>query len=214
MTQIAQIIRDARRHQQSRRLNEAGKLIEQVLQLDPNNSEAIHYRGLLAQQHGDSALALKWLNRSVELAPGRPDFHNNLATVLGSVGRFEEALKHLDEALRLDPNYSAARANRKNALAALGRVPRERAFGFSNETECGGDNHCDAPVEHARAEEPIEILRDEVRLGASKCDGSPLAWQRDAALWGPRCRHRRVSHRSRVASGLAISAQQPRREFA
>ncbi|HEY8750100.1 MAG TPA: tetratricopeptide repeat protein [Tepidisphaeraceae bacterium] len=164
MTQIAQIIRDARRHQQSGRLNEAGKLIEQVLQLDPNNSEAIHYRGLLAQQHGDSALALKWLNRSVELAPGRPDFHNNLATVLGSVGRFEEALKHLDEALRLDPNYSAARANRKNALAALGRVPRERAFGFSNETECGGDNHCDAPVEHARAEEPIEILRDEVRL--------------------------------------------------
>lgn len=52
---------------------------------------------------------------------------NNLAIFLLHEGKTEEAIRHFEEALRLDPNYAEANYNLGNALFRLGRVEEARA---------------------------------------------------------------------------------------
>ncbi len=52
---------------------------------------------------------------------------NNLAILLLHRGETEEAIRHFEEALRLDPNYSEAHYNLGNALFRAGRIDEARA---------------------------------------------------------------------------------------
>ena len=116
------LLRRARSHHRAGRLNAADKLYRDVLQRQPNNAEALHYRGLLAVQRGNGALAVELLTRSVALAPLRHDFHNNFAAVLAAAEREEDALSLLDEAIRIKPDYAPAFCNKGIVLAKLGRT--------------------------------------------------------------------------------------------
>jgi Flp pilus assembly protein TadD len=60
----------------------------------------------------------------VQLDPGSPLAQNNLANALASGRRFDEAVLHYREALRLQPDFPAARHNLMLTLklaAATGR---------------------------------------------------------------------------------------------
>ncbi len=52
---------------------------------------------------------------------------NNLAILLLHRGETEQAIKHFEEALRLDPNYAEGHYNLGNALFRLGRMDEARA---------------------------------------------------------------------------------------
>lgn len=82
------------------------ELFDEVLAVQPDNVEALTYRGwtlALAQQTG---AALDWLGRAVDQDPDYPDARALRAVVLDRVGRPEEALADLRaldmEALPLD----------------------------------------------------------------------------------------------------------------
>jgi adenylate cyclase len=50
--------------------------------------------------------AVDYLRRSIEIAPNYADGHAQYAAVLASAGKNEEALKHIDIAMQLNPHYS------------------------------------------------------------------------------------------------------------
>jgi tetratricopeptide (TPR) repeat protein len=56
------------------------------------------------------------LQEAVQRSPLEPAMHQNFAVALARAGQFELARQHVDEALRLDPNYAAAQ-QLKAALA-------------------------------------------------------------------------------------------------
>jgi Flp pilus assembly protein TadD len=59
------------------------------------------------------------LSAAARLLPASAIPHNNLANVLAETGHFREALAEYDAALRIDPNYADARANRPRVEAEM-----------------------------------------------------------------------------------------------
>jgi tetratricopeptide (TPR) repeat protein len=72
--------------------------------------------GLSWAMLGRPAEALGALQEAVQRSPLEPAMHQNFAVALARAGEFDLARQHVDEALRLDPNYAAAQ-QLKAALA-------------------------------------------------------------------------------------------------
>jgi len=106
----------AAQQHQAGRLQEAETLYRQVLEMDPDNSEALHLMGILASSAGNSERAVQLLEKSILINPTDPIYHTNLASVLLKQGRKDQAIRHFHEALRLNPNYPEAHFGMAKAL--------------------------------------------------------------------------------------------------
>src|SRR2546425_12937798 len=79
-----------------------------VLAADPENSHATYRLAQLTRD--DAAAALRLFQRYVELEPEDPWGYMAVADALARAGRYAEALRSYDAALRLPPGRPAARA--------------------------------------------------------------------------------------------------------
>jgi Flp pilus assembly protein TadD len=61
----------------------------------------------------------------VELDPQNPRAHNNLGWVLLAIGNIEDAIRHFEKALELDPNDELARTN-LNRARSMSSAPAAR----------------------------------------------------------------------------------------
>lgn len=93
-----------------------------ILDLQPDNFDALHLRGALAVQTGrlDEGIAL--IRRAIEVRPDHATAHRNLANALLEGGRAAEALVSFETACVLAPHVAGNHHGRANALAALGRL--------------------------------------------------------------------------------------------
>lgn len=94
---------------------------ERVLQEQPQNFEALYLAGTLAAQDERMTDAIKFLKRAVDLNARHPALQAQLGAVLQELKRHEEALYHLDCAIRLKPNVAEVHDCRGNALTDLHR---------------------------------------------------------------------------------------------
>jgi protein O-mannosyl-transferase len=95
--------------------------------------------------------------------------HNNLgAELLESSTRVEEALAHLETAVRLKPDYSPARSNLGNALARMGRWPEaiaeyRAALRIKPDSVNAHNNLGNALLKVGRSEEAVSELQTALR---------------------------------------------------
>ncbi len=104
-------LKSALRLQQDDKLAEAKELFEKILELNPDNPDALHGLGLLFAQTRDFKQATYWLEKATLAAPHIPAFHNNLANAYKATKQFELAKRHYNQALRLKSPYPEARNN-------------------------------------------------------------------------------------------------------
>lgn len=88
-----------------RQLIEAEARYRDVLQIDPENADAIYLLGLLAEAIGDRDLAVDLVSRAIAIQPTNPLFHSALASLLKSQGKSDLATGCFLNALKLDPNH-------------------------------------------------------------------------------------------------------------
>lgn len=96
----------------------AERILTQALQLDEDQADAWHYRGLAAAERGDRQLALEALARAETLAPDNSEFLVNHARVLLSARRYEDALVRIDRARACTPPSARILAQAAMALIA------------------------------------------------------------------------------------------------
>ncbi|MBV7536431.1 tetratricopeptide repeat protein [Duganella sp. sic0402] len=108
-------------HQQGR-LQPAQALYRQVLELNPQQFDALHLLGVIARQQGDAATAIELISRAIAVNDGQAGAHCNLGVALLDSGRADEALASHERALALIPAYALAWSNRGNALRRLARL--------------------------------------------------------------------------------------------
>jgi len=115
---VAQIDRAVEAHQQGR-LEEAAARYDEVIAAEPDNTQALRLRGVLARQCGDIGASIRLLETAYRLAPTDVTTANDLALSLMAAGDLQAAETALREALgrvRESPR----------ALANLGALLQQR----------------------------------------------------------------------------------------
>lgn len=95
------------------RPEEAAAELKEALRLDPRAATTQYLLGTALAEQGrldEAALAFQAALRDPVLA-GTAEVHNDFGVVLGRLGRPADAIVQFREALRLNPNFAAARAN-------------------------------------------------------------------------------------------------------
>ncbi len=113
-------LREALRHHQAGRLEDAARIYQAVLKAHPRNADALHLLGLVAHQEGQHARARMLLARALKERPGDARFLNVLAGILRAEGRLEEAAAQLRQALARSPHDATVLTNLGLILQDLG----------------------------------------------------------------------------------------------
>ncbi len=94
---------------------------EAVIEAEPDNPQACHLLGVVAQQQGDPAKAIDWISRAIALQDDDPQFHNNLGEALRAAGRHGEALESYSRARAIAPDFAIAINNQGATHLTLGQ---------------------------------------------------------------------------------------------
>jgi len=114
------LLRQALGHLQRNELPQAEGLLAHVLSTSPLDTEALQVMGLVRAAQGFFPEAIDFYGRSLAGKPDQPNVRSNLAGALMRLGRIDEAIAELREAIRLKPNYAQGHLNLALALSAGG----------------------------------------------------------------------------------------------
>ena len=112
----AQLFDTALRLHQQGRLAEAEGVYRRVLAIDPRHADALHLVGVVAMQAGRPDAAVDLIAQAIAVHSSAAAFHSNIAEALRMLGRFDEAIRHLERAMQLEPGFADAHMNHGNIL--------------------------------------------------------------------------------------------------
>lgn len=101
-------------------LQQAESIYRQILAIVPEQPDALHLLGLIADQVGRPADAVSLIRKAIGIAPTAV-MHCNLANALAHLDRFDEAIAGYRRAIALQPRFDLAHQNLARMLHALGR---------------------------------------------------------------------------------------------
>jgi len=116
------------------KIEEAEAAYWAVLDIDPDQPDALHRLGFMSFEKGEKDKAVELVSRSIAVNPGNPAYHANLGLMLRSLQRLPEALEcfqnaialrpedannhyQMGETLRLQEKYAEAEALYRQAIA-------------------------------------------------------------------------------------------------
>jgi len=103
-------------------LDEAEAAYLALLKALPNDSDALHYLGLIAFQRHHYPNAVNLIEAAININRRIPAFHCNLGNAYKALGQFDSAVSAFLEAIRLDPYFQAAHSNLGNTYKDQGRL--------------------------------------------------------------------------------------------
>ena len=167
------LVKKARQHLENGSLQEALRIYQDILAIDPEYSQALHDLGMIQFDAGNISEAILLLKKTTQHEDKRPDFHNNLGTVLKASGDLVAAEKAFRKALTLDRNLVPALVNIGSILIERGRIPAalkalKRAIELAPENSTALSSYAEANKANG---DIIEALNSQ--LQAAKVD--PLA---------------------------------------
>ena len=109
---------------QAGNLDRADSILKKVLQLDSKSLPVLHIYGLIKAARKEYQEATEFLSKAVQLNPGDPSLHYNLAKSMADGGATQESLIYFDKALVLDPHYTDALMGYGEVLADLTNYPK------------------------------------------------------------------------------------------
>jgi arylsulfatase A-like enzyme/Tfp pilus assembly protein PilF len=113
-----------------RREEQATEMFERVLELDPRDVQALSSVGRHHARRGEGDVACDYFRRAVEASPDSATPHVLLGAALRAMGNHAEALRHLEQAVELDPHLHArldsTLADLRGRLDSAGEPPPHR----------------------------------------------------------------------------------------
>jgi tetratricopeptide (TPR) repeat protein len=108
-------------------LEEATRALEEELAIGPRNPDAEYELGEINREEGKYDLALSHFSRAVSEQPNFSEARIGLGRTLIKLARTAEAVPHLKEATRLDPENKVPHALLANAYKAMGDFTASQA---------------------------------------------------------------------------------------
>lgn len=120
------------------RTSEAIQIYQQILNVSPDNADALHYLGLCRFEQGAADEGIALVRRALAIAPDFADAHNNLGNMLRIRGLLDEAALSYERAIAFRPDSADAINNLGTTLKARGQLDEavamfERALSLNPE---------------------------------------------------------------------------------
>jgi len=97
-------------------------MVRQLLKDLPNDAGAVGLMGTVCKFYGDTAEALVWWQRCLEIDPSRVDAYHAMAMVAWRKGEYQEALQLWRKACEINPNLQAMYHPYAEALLDMGKA--------------------------------------------------------------------------------------------
>jgi len=102
--------------------NDSRTKYEGALALDAKYRDAVYGEGISFMALGDDARALELFDQVLEIDPNYKQAYNAEGLAFEGEKNYDKALEAYDKALEIDPKWTLTKANRVQALLALGRL--------------------------------------------------------------------------------------------
>ena len=102
--------------------------IETVLAANPKDARARFLKGLILTEQNKSEEAIKVFTALTEDYPELPEPYNNLAVLYAAQGKYEQARKALEMAIRTHPSYAIAHENLGDVYAKMASEAYDKAL--------------------------------------------------------------------------------------
>jgi predicted O-linked N-acetylglucosamine transferase (SPINDLY family) len=122
MATISEALAIAIQHHQAGRLQAAEQIYRQILEVEPDNAEALHWLGVINAQTGNHQRAAEYIYRALAVKPDWAEAQANLGYALREQGKLDEAVSFLQRALQLEPDYALAHNNLGVAFYEQGKL--------------------------------------------------------------------------------------------
>jgi len=121
ITKIITKLQQATTLHQNGQLDQARLIYEEILKIQPQNFDALHFLGVLEYQLDNAKLALEIIDKAIKIEPDNAAAFNNRGLAFHCLREFENALADFDKAIFLLPDFVDAYNNRGAALEDLKR---------------------------------------------------------------------------------------------
>jgi Tfp pilus assembly protein PilF len=122
------LLRQAFRHLQEGRPDDAVALAARILEIDPKHADAMALPGHVAFADGRLGEAEEAYRSALRANPREATYHYYLGETLSRRGRASDALACYERALKLKPQHIGSVAGKARALIDRGKADRARAF--------------------------------------------------------------------------------------
>ncbi|MDP6014272.1 MAG: tetratricopeptide repeat protein [Alphaproteobacteria bacterium] len=123
---VLQALNLAVQHHSAGRLSEAESVYRQILQSHPDQIDALHLLGAIANQVGKNDIAIDLITKAIAIKPDFAEAHNNLGNALGKLGRAVESEASYRRALEINPDYADALYNLGSYNLRVGKLDEAR----------------------------------------------------------------------------------------
>ena len=122
MSTLADALAQAQAYHRAGQLAKAEPIYRQIIQVDPDQAEAIHFLGLVMAQMGHDEAALEYMERAIRLQPNVATFHNNLGRLYREMGRSSDSIVSCRRAVELNRDHAVAHNNLALSLRDQGKA--------------------------------------------------------------------------------------------
>ena len=152
----------------------AAPVVQRLLRQQPDNAEALHLAGIVADRLGDGQAAIAHFTRAIALSPGNALYYNNLGIAYGQRMQPDEAIACFRRALQLQPGYPPLN-NLAGALANIGEF--DEAVGLYRRLIDANPAAADVHINLANTLQSQGLLDEAGRAYAQALALAPLDWR-------------------------------------
>jgi len=151
------------------RLWEAEAAYSEVLAVDPENIDALHFLGVIAYQRGEHGRAEELISRALSRNASNAPAYSNLGNALGAQGKLDAAIVCYQQALALQPEYADALVNLGAAFRAKGELDKavqcyQHALSLTPEAPMAHANLGNALAQQGKLDDAAACLRKALAL--------------------------------------------------
>ncbi|MEW6381748.1 MAG: tetratricopeptide repeat protein [bacterium] len=115
-----------RAYQEKKLFDQAEASFKTALSLNPDDIDALNQLGLIHYQRGSYDLALDEFRHALVWAE-YPEIYHNLSIACDKLGKKDEAMTAIEQALRIDPNYAEAHTQAGNLFLSQANLDKAAA---------------------------------------------------------------------------------------
>lgn len=140
--QLIQLTRQAVNYLQEGKVDDAERLLKQVLRLAPKHPEILRLLAVILAHKRELGDALKMIDSSIKIDNKNYLAHSNKGNILKDLNQYKAALESYNRSIALQPNYAEAHNNKGNLLMDMNQL--EPALESYNRAIALQPNYADA----------------------------------------------------------------------